>query len=92
MERACLLSGSAPPSLFLTACETFAKAGSAFSSPAHFAESGFSFTLLLLINLEVSLHNLLESSMLGLLVSAFLSPTMQPCKAAKGYGGRRVGN
>lgn len=38
------------------------------------------------------MHNLLESRMLHLLVSAFLSPAAQPCKAARGYGGRQVGN
>lgn len=46
MDRTCLLHGSAMPSLFLTACKTFAKSGSAFCSPLHFAESVFSLTLI----------------------------------------------
>lgn len=38
------------------------------------------------------MHNLLESCMLGLLVSAFLSLMVQHCKSAMGNGGRQVRN
>lgn len=94
MERTCIPSGCALPSLFLTACKTFAKAGSTFFFPFLFCWIWFLiyFDLSLHINLEVSLHNLLERRMLSLLVSAFLSPTVQPCKAVERSGGRLVGN
>lgn len=36
------------------------------------------------------MHNLPEGCVRGSLVSAFLGPAAQPCKAAGGYGGRRV--
>lgn len=94
MERTCLLSGCALPSLFLTACKAFAKAGSTFFFPFLFCWIWFLiyFDLCLHINLEVSLHKLLGRCMLGLLVSAFLSPTVQLCKAAERCGGRQVEN
>lgn len=84
MERTCLPSGCALPSLFLTACKTFAKAGSTFFFPFLFCWIWFLiyFDLSLHINLEVSLHNLLERCMLSLLVSAFLQPhgaALQSC-------------
>lgn len=94
MERACLPSGCALPSIFLTACKTFAKAGSTFFFPFLFCWIWFLIylDLSLRINLEVSFHNLLERCMLGLLVSAFLSPLVQPCKAVESCGGRQAGN
>lgn len=79
---------------FLNSLQNICNVGSTFFFPFLFCWLWFLiyFDLSLHINLEVSLHNLLERCMLCFLVSAFLNLMVQPCEAVERCGGRQVGN